>query len=133
MCLVVPKDRKFKVAEKDITVYKVLKRSKISDTQTYWLTPYRSSYVGARINKNTRLKADGFVVKIPYDVANAYLIEDGVIHAFTKEDVCYCSVPFGKMFIFECVIPKGTEYVMGDFNEIGAKEIRFVRRLKQIK
>lgn len=134
MCLVVQKDTKFKVAEKDITVYKILKRTKITDSGSYWFTPYCASCVGKRINKDTEFKANGLAVKRPNaGNSNISLIEEGVIHVYSRQEACFCLLPFGNLFVFECVIPKGTEYIIGENYEIGAKEIRFVKRLKQLK
>lgn len=124
MCMYIDKTAEFKKAEEDIVVYKFMrKKSCFFGLISYYETPYMKTRM-LFLRNGSVLKAKGKVNKI-YHYKGMYEINGGVIHTFrlkpTKE-VYDC---------FECVIPKGTAYINDACgNEIGAKKIKFIKRIK---
>lgn len=101
-----------KIAEKDITVYKMIKRLK--STNTSWEAPIR----GTIHPFNKILKATDKLRLIPVYVCNFYAcnkyyagyqnVREG-FHAFTK--------PYATFFA-KAIIPKGSEYVEGEADSL---------------
>lgn len=133
MCLYVKNNVRFRVAQEDITIFKVLRKERILFSLiTRWVTPCCFTHVGYKITRWTKLKAEGEVIRT--ETGRRGFIEGGVIHAFLGKQKARAIIRAiaieGDMSVFECVIPKGVEYIIGSYGEVGAKEIRFVKQLK---
>lgn len=140
MCLY-SKEIKTSVAEEDICCYKILDKKKI------FKTPFQRYEVNNDvINGNENLKAcycDETKDNTPKLEDAGYKIEDGFIHTINGKDesntlFCVTKKLFSDLIkhpiLFECVIPKGTEYYSGIDNNFhhgyAAKEIRFVKQVE---
>ena len=142
MCLTLKKNESVRIAEEDITVYKMLRKF-ISPRETGDSIYYSTPYAGMDVNI-----CSGYVIKPEKLILKETLnfeIEIGVryfslglIHAYqTTEDferrfksACYYSSPFYgedrfqyKFILVECYIPKGEYYILGDENDIAASQL----------
>lgn len=99
MCLRVKRFSRIKKAKKDITVYKFA-----SKDDNYYRTPFMYDL----INTNILLKIDEKIKKIKR--RNSFIVEEG-FHSFESyEDVR------SYKYVFTCVIPKGSYYITGTYN-----------------
>lgn len=128
--------KRFKVAERDITCYKML-----SIPEGYFVginealkTPYTDTPVSKDIwsGKSLFLASGKFQAKIEtLNYKPFYTITSGVIHTFmysfeAKKYLGEDSV------LFECVIPKGTRYIEGDDGHnrcYVSEKIKFVKKI----
>lgn len=107
-----------KVAEKDIKVYKILK-----EINSNYLIPYRRE----RINF-VNSKADLQPVKIIayWDwIINRFVVDEGY-HSFTTVKEVKFNLNFnfrGNTAIFNAIIPKGTKYFIGKYNDIVSEKL----------
>lgn len=139
MCLLVPKDRKEEVLEKDLICYKVLAFSRLLP---HYYTPYTHFHVEPL--RGSRIKAIG--CEESYEHAFGVTISGGFIHCMgdlngAEKLVEELKHEFGGLVdeeyvIFKCIIPKGTEVFIGktyfDFRKytaIAAKEIEFIEEV----
>ena len=148
MCLYV-KRKKIKTAEEDIVCYKVLKymKSSHSPTGTILCTPFANQMVSEEIvNGNFDFEAVG-TPKIEQEHNNEYSISEGYIHTCANKesaDVMYLQCVYyhetycaNQFEIYECVIPKGTRYYEGVYNNekrisrasYASEKIRFVKKM----
>lgn len=119
MCLYIENNAEFKIAEEDIPCWKVLEYGDVSkdDTLEYgWHSPFIYYPV-----KSDILIAEGDVNI--HELTEVYLdetrdvcktISEGVIHCYTNpNDAAYITEMFVGWYMFEAIIPKGTEYIEG--------------------
>ena len=120
MCLYTRRKRS-KIAKKDITCYKVLRKVDNFDKH---VTPY----IGASVN-NRALKGEEYFTshgpklinktetrRIMYRLFPEYKISEGFIHTFKElDDAKDDAFRFVGGDVFECIIPKGTIYYSGSF------------------
>lgn len=129
MCLY-SKENTPMVAEKDITCYKALWKKWYG-----YVTPIQKNYVSNEVIKGKRLMKPSIWSRLFGKTENdekAYetltLVGTGYIHVYVNKRIAkFC---FRDCDIFECVIPKGTEYWV-DKNEyvLAARKIRFVEQV----
>jgi hypothetical protein len=153
MCLEVKKtkdgDLPLKIADRDIRCMKVLEKDEYG-----YRTPYRYTGLHPDIISGKRDFTAERSVPGDYDEEN-FVIKDvnyaevgaGAVHtyAYTEESdkAIKCEILFlRRMYcpretvVFECMIPKGTEYMEGLYDRhkcYGSKSIRFVRKLMHFK
>lgn len=127
--------KRFKVAEIDITCYKIL-----SIPENYFVginedlkTPYTDTSVSKDIwsGKSPFLASGKFQTEKTYIGKSLYLITSGVIHTFKYSfEAKKCLGE--ESVLFECIIPKGTRYIEGDdgYNSCYVSEkIKFVKKI----
>lgn len=134
MCLRVDQTE-LKVAETDITCYKLVRRNKNGR--------YRTAYQNTKIPIFCMLglkkfKANGEVLS--WKLHESTMVAGGLIHTFEYiEDAVYIKTLDGDE-IWECVIPKGEKYIKGEFrtfkdgrdlrcSSLAGKSIKFVKRI----
>lgn len=148
MCLYL-KSIKPKIAKRDIVCYKILNRTSCFNWDTHeveymYTTPYQHTPINSvndDIIKGIRCfepdsstphissSSDLFCLK-----GFKWTMRGGCIHSYRyKKDANFMINDFEQV-IFECVIPKGTEYYKG-IDAIGqenyaSKKIRFVKQVK---
>lgn len=127
MCLILSKYKKnstlFEVAKEDIICYKLLKASSNSLYTAYRGFPVEGRYLKAKGLPNIKRSGKG------------YYLEEGVIHSFaslgaTHLAILFSSLDFTNTVVYECVIPKGTLYCEGLFNNCkcyGSKQIKLIK------
>ena len=128
MCLILPKYKKnsplFEVAKEDITCYKLLMGVPPNSLYTaYRGFPVEGEYLKAKDLPN--IKRSG----------KCYYLEEGVIHSFASLAAAHLIIllsnfDFTDTVIYECVIPKGTLYCEGIFNDCksyGSKQIKLIK------
>jgi len=129
--------KRFKIADRDITCYKVL-----SIPDTYFegvndslATPYTNTIVTKDIwQGKTFLVSDGKIEskKIEEGCFNGlYEITKGVIHTFKYRFDAIKNLS-EESILFECSIPKGTKYIEGGdgYNSCYVSEkIKFIKKL----
>ena len=136
MCLV--KDKRYHVfnrplvAEEDIVCYKQL----YVNCNGEIVTPYTHIPVPIKcIQKNQRkrvpFKAEilnkfKFILKHVFGFSK--VVTDGFIHTFSSEPPHYNL--FWSDRLFQCIIPKGTKYFIGDNDDYASEQIIFGKRLK---
>lgn len=115
------------IAEEDIICYKVIKFA-----GKHPLTPYMSLEIEDDVLLGKKLFCGGLRKHVEFDEWHSVnCIGEGYIHTFsTLESAKFClfhevipfihnSNPIFDFFIYECIIPKGTEYFIG-FSETGS-------------
>ena len=124
------------IAKKDIKCYKILERCHNSyNGRTYYKTPYTNVEVSDSILKGEEMfKAEGTpAFRDHYYGCGIYLhqIDKGAIHAYKTMNRAndYASYNCFRV-VFKCVIPKGTKYAVGMYDDICAEQIKFVKKLK---
>lgn len=128
--------KRFKVANRDITCYKVL-----SIPESYFVginedlkTPCTDTPVSKDIwtGKSLFLASGEFQAKIEtHNYKPFYVITSGVIHTF-KYSFEAKKWLGEESVLFECIIPKGTRYIEGDdgYNSCYVSEkIKFVKKI----
>lgn len=140
MCLAVKKPYKVKIAEKDIECFKVLEKHTYSDGSAKLCTPYQCTVIDKNIinGKNPMIsqilvKKEGIWKEVNVTKENfekiidpyALLIDRGAIHTFSsitnarKERSWHRARKSGAEYvIYKCIIPKGTLYYEGTFNNV---------------
>lgn len=128
--------KRFKVAERNITCYKML-----SIPESYFVginealkTPYTDTAVSKDIwsGKSPFLAYGNFQAKLETrNYEPFYIITSGVIHTFKYSfEAKKCLGE--ESVLFECIIPKGTRYIEGDdgYNSCYVSEkIKFVKKI----
>lgn len=126
-----------RIADRDITCYKV-----VSVRGGKYYTPY----VGRRIGKRYIIGRDLYcahgktAVKICSDAWYAvhffannhqfFAVGKGFIHTYGRIDVAFSQKRLNRE-VYECIIPKGSEYYKDYAScELASKAIRFVRRIE---
>ena len=131
MCLMTKQHRLIK-ADKDIIVYKILRRTKTGlYTTIYTETPIPT----LEVKGDAPFKAIENVIFRHYH--GYYCISEGVIHTFATLDAALKEKTLfldkTEYEIFRCVIPKGTMYVMGIRNDCASEEIVFKKRISNFR
>ena len=135
MCLYVnDSNMKPKVAKENITCYKVLEEYS-TDNGVSFHTPFR--FMDVELGK-TYVDDNEVIIKKSECNGNSYgTIKSGVFHSFKEyidavsllEKVGVCD----PVFVVECVIPKGTEYYEGTFDDgepcYGSKTIQYKEKI----
>ena len=131
MCLI-SKYKKAFIADEDIYCYKILSMNSRGEYRTHYLKqPVNDSI----INGNETFKAigDEEIVKQQYKsiFSYRYHIGKGFIHTYDRKRAIVQRCNWHSLYnkIFECVIPKGTKYYMGENDDYASKEIRFIREV----
>ena len=116
-------------AEEDIIVYKALRYRSDMDIYT---TPFRNVCVPDDvIAGNSSMKP---LYNVNYDMITRN-VGKGFLHSFANE---YGArrlqkvLRRGTMDVFKCIIPKGTEFIKGDFcgdKSYASRELKFIERL----
>jgi len=117
MCLIIKRDQKSKIAQKDIVVFKIVTgeiNSTIEETKHTFFEcfpieigeTYHSEIRVDKRNESIGIAIHSF--KYLKDLLN-YLNMD-------YEDRIFCGY---KIHIARCIIPKGSEYYTGDFEDLG--------------
>ena len=132
MCLLT-KQYKQKKADRDIIVFKIVV---FRDSQTF--TPYTGTPIPYELlNGQKPFEANGRTEKCPDFYG--YTIEGGNIHTYAIaadawQLTHYFPKEWGQPAVYECIIPKGTEYyygcTYGKTPSYASKQIRFVKRLQ---
>lgn len=136
MCLY-SKDLIPKIAEEDITCYKILEECPLEDCP--YKTPYMEelikreiiygiyNFVGlgdrkAKTNGEYVYIGKGYIHTYKFSV-NADSMREGL--SFVFDNICH---------IFECIIPKGTKYYEGrdslNFMSYASEQIKFIKKVK---
>lgn len=141
MCLTAKNNHCFRVATKDIVCYKVVRGEHLRDTNNpnkhtsnlRYFTPYTMTLLPDEvINGTVPFEAKGTCQTFRYK--DECLIEKGYIHTFAeypKNWAAKHSCGWFEVFVFKCIIPKGTRYVKGTFEGTTAyasKKIVFVEQ-----
>lgn len=117
-----------KKADKDMVVYKIMRRELMFGGL---ITLYTTPVIGMLVPflfKGRVVRAKGSLEMAQYRKTD--WIGRGVIHVLTSSAAERCT-PCPGCVIFECVIPKGTEYIEDMYgDEIGAKKIKFIKQVK---
>lgn len=140
MCLVCD-NLKFKTAEEDIECYKVV----IKTDENSYITPYQRFLCTLNEHYINKHEVDDYK-----ESKNAYYVYGGVFHSFQKLSDAYLEMLWFKnkdavqysmgkyAVVIKCIIPKGTEYIEGNFGNItynpcyGSKEIIYKEELNNI-
>lgn len=116
----------FKVAKEDITCYKLLLRIPPNSLYTaYRGFPVEGEYLKAKGLPNIKRSRKG------------YYLEEGVIHSFANLPTAHLAAllhdcNFANSVIYECIIPKGTLYCEGlfdDYRSYGSKQIKLIKNV----
>lgn len=147
MCLAAS-HKDVKIAEKNITCYKILELSSGFYTGRIYTTPYMGALVPTHIIKGKKeLYAsrgtcwkDKGVQQISGRTKYMYRIDGGYIHTYAKlsaannrKESLLKLYSKHKYYIFKCVIPKGAEYYEGlepnGYKSYASECIKFVDRI----
>ena len=135
MCLV--KDKRYHVfnrplvAEEDIVCYKQLYVNYKGEIVTpYTNIPVPTKCIQKNKKKRVPFKAEilnkwKFILRHVLGFSN--IVTDGFIHTFSSPP--YYSLGWGDC-VFQCIIPKGTKYFIGEDGEYASEQIIFGERLK---
>lgn len=122
MCLI-SKTNEPSIASKNIVVWKLLEEHE-DFIGKYYTTPFHR----VRIDLNEPLCANE-MIHITHFCSNKFKIDKGYIH-------CYQTAADARFWVFchnssikicKAIIPKGTEYFMGEDGDICAKKIIFIK------
>lgn len=99
-----------KIAEDDIVCWKVLYVGGNGQLLTYFMqTPVR---LGKKLKARGRIRSQFY--------GNNYQIDGGLIHTFKeKKDAYVYAMENSTIAIVKCIIPKGTRYYEGKFQDLG--------------
>ena len=116
MCLRT-QDREPRIAEKDIVCYKFLDED------------LKSPYIRFQYKLG-----ETYTEQLPYleiySDCSAYNIHGGVFHAYRQIYLKTEYIGFDICDAYKAIIPKGTEYWIGMDNDICARSIKIVRKIK---
>lgn len=133
MCLTIfgkkPNEVKSKIAKKDIVCYKVLEiRGKNLGRYIYFVTPYKEKKI--ELNKEY---ADNKEIRMWEEYSclcrqTLTQIGQGVFHTFAgKMDAFAHCQNMGGCIVVKCIIPKGSEYYVGDFVKLSAGDMKITK------
>lgn len=120
MCLISDTDIP-KIAQEDMVCYKVLR--KVSILKSLLGKGYVTPWYNKKVRPKGLIKAEGMreIIRSYYTPPHLrhYCIGGGFIHTYTNLDAARSGWPsLMRCRVFECIIPKGTEY----FASIGDQE-----------
>lgn len=147
MCLYTNKN--IEKSDKKITCYKVIKYNKKENT---YFTPYKFCGIDSKVvNGEEPMEAIGDAGLVPSIWSDYKMVaEGGFIHCFAKKNDALIEYNYWDskisnnnvvVKIFECEVPKNTEYATGDFvvnapnfdeikyKSIAARKIKFVKEI----
>ena len=126
MCLYIGNYDVSVIADEDITVYKILRKTYANG---HYLSPYQN--FGYELGKENQSK----LVRIEYESGKT-VIEEG-LHTFVRRDEAQCNITLSgrhseEYVIVECIIPKGSRYYVGkwgffNFESIASDTLRTVK------
>jgi len=135
MCLI-SKRYSAKIALKDIECYKIVTVSWNDD----YFTPCTHTKVPVKVVFGEKeFVANGFITRTKLKATNnkgKTEVEGGVIHTFSKLNEAKKQIKDLIMFdgkghrLFECIIPRGTRYFVGEYSDYASKRIRFIEEIK---
>lgn len=129
MCLYVIKqhskiEKLFHEAQKDITVYKKFELKETEESIEF-LSPYFESRY--ELGKSYHIDYDR-IINGAVNSDSSWIVNNG-IHAYrTKKRALYCS--YKSEVIIPCIIPKGSLYMLGKFNEIVSDTIKMPKNFE---
>lgn len=138
MCLTT-KTKEPLYAEEDIVCYKVVKESKAEGCP--YMTPYEESLIHEKAIKGIWMFVAHGIKKIEESnsLNTSYDIGEGYIHTYKylphgKYMNEYMELHHdGEFHLFECIIPRGTEYYVGSdlngFTSYASERIKFVKKI----
>ena len=129
MCLTT-KQTRWRIAKEDIICYKLLNGERVSLSEIEYTTPFTFTPVPKNVIEGKKcLRAKGWSQW--EEVYDCFQITNGAIHACASEHEAWNYYKYGTMgtHIFKCIIPKGTRYAVGLFDDICAKKIKFIKRI----
>ena len=113
------------IADRDIYWFKVLIQCFAKDIK--WQTPCQ----GTNINDDV-IQGKEFFEATGNEESGPHLtilhISRGFIHMFTDINIAEDFASYCHGSVFECYIPKGTEYYIGLDDDICAKKIKFTKK-----
>lgn len=125
---------KAKKSKKDIVCYKILCRIKYEEN---FRTPFRGTKISDEIiNGKIDFIADGEknIVRDSFSF-KYYVVDSGFIHTYTDLEMAFIVEAnlqqyqsFYYFNVFECIIPKNTEYFEGE-RDYASEKIKFVRQI----
>ena len=129
MCLYAKKDSKLQVAEEDIVCYKRLLYYN-GASGTMFGTPYQFAVVTKRQLMGKicfTAKGKKEIVTTEWDEVK---VGGGFIHTYAFSNHADRNCSRDDQYIFKCIIPKGTEYMVGTdsygYPSFASRKIRFV-------
>ena len=136
MCLIIDdKHIVWKKAEEDITVYKTLTFLSGKYCTPFICIPVPYNVVKGKVLFVAKTLDGNNVTKVWLKKVykNKKTVSSGLIHTFVDYDSAYASAKYWGDSLFECVIPKGTIYIEGTFDDeepsYASTKIRFVKKL----
>lgn len=117
-----------RIALRDITTYKVVYKTSTFKKETF-CTPYRDCLV--RLNQTYTgefIRPFGFLKSLFEEC-----LEDGFIHSCSKIDraiIFKCRLNSETLHyneVVECIIPKGTIYFIGKYNDIASRKLKYIK------
>lgn len=126
MCLTAYCENAFLTAQKDIVCYKVLcfKDGK-------WVSPYMNFDYTEYVNNLGLVFEDKAEPEINWELKIYGMLNfnKGFVHFFTDPFYAKILLVDEDRRMFECIIPKGTGYSIGKYDDICAKKFKFVRMI----
>ena len=120
MCLLVKEGCKIEIAEKDITTYKC-----VYDGENYWCGIFYSHprFLYNEVQKAKHLKLG--VIELSIDLEHLQIENCGIINEGFHSRVNPCGSPVNSIVIKMaiCIIPKGSEYCFGEYDDIVSNQI----------
>lgn len=121
-----------RIALRDITTYKVVYNYSTSDEDTFY-TCYIDNPI--KLNQTYTGKFEQFHI---YGLLKSFFkenISDGFIHSYSEVHTAYlckynfmCYHPYNYKIV-ECVIPAGTLYFIGRYNEIASRRLKYIKTI----
>ena len=114
------------IADKDIYCFKVLIKCFAKNIE--WQTPCQGTQISDNVLKGKEFfEATGTEEK--WSPSEFFTnVSRGFIHAFTDINMAEDFASYWHGSVFECYIPKGTEYYIGMDDDICAKKIKFTKK-----
>lgn len=117
MCLIVS-DPEIKVAEKDIVVYKRLKLDREILCSPYYLKIWS-------LGKLETLESSLYLENINTEDDNYYVVDQGFhAHLYVEDAIHYPGT-----VVYKAIIPKGSEYIIGECNEVVSNQLILIRKI----
>lgn len=134
MCLV-SKQKELKIADHDIECYKIVEDDGFGKLRS----PYQGTIIDEEVvNGSKPYEAKETEAKAECDnKINNYIWSAGLVHAYksildcVSESIRIMILNSRRTGIYKCIIPKGTEYVIGIYSDIAARKIQFVELVKR--
>lgn len=126
MCLTAYHKNTFLTADRDIVCYKVL-----CFKDGRWVSPYVGFDYTEYVNNLGLVFEDKVEPNINWELKIYGILNfnEGFVHFYTDPFIAKCSLVEKNYGLFECIIPVGTEYSLGKYDDICAKKFKFVRKM----